>query len=82
MVFDPTFNEISKQADQLPDLAGDMPDLQDPDGAIDQLAAGDVLAPDGVDGAGEQDDAVDAELEGSIAAGDVDGEHLPQTGWE
>lgn len=80
MVFDPTFNEISKQADGLPDLSGDAPAVADPDGDVDQLSAGDVLAPDGADAGGEQSDAVDAELAGSLAAGDVDPEHIAPEG--
>jgi hypothetical protein len=31
MVFDPTFHEIGREADELPDLAGDEPDEVDDD---------------------------------------------------
>ena len=77
MVFEPTFEEISQDADALPDLAGDLPD---PEGG--QLVAGEVAAPDGDASVadGEQDDAVDAELDASITAGDVNAADLPAYG--
>jgi len=80
MVFDPTFNAISQDADALPDLAGDAPEVLDPDGAIEQKKEGGMLAPDTADADGEQDDAIAADLEGAIAAGDVDPEHIPPYG--
>lgn len=42
MVFDPTFHEISEEADDLPDLSGTDPDLgeDDIDGSLDDAAAG------------------------------------------
>ena len=45
MVFDPTFEEISKEATELPDLTGDTPDLDAADideGALDGEDAADL----------------------------------------
>lgn len=80
MVFDPTFNEISREADALPDLAGDAPVVDAPDGAAEQLEGDDgILAPDG-----QTDAAVDRVAEGAaeeaILSGDVLENDLPPEG--
>lgn len=44
MVFDPTFHEIGREADRLPDLSGDEPDEVDAE-ALDGDAPADELPP-------------------------------------
>lgn len=82
MVFDPTFNEISKEADALPDLAGDLPAVAAPDGADEELVAGGILAGAAdADAADEEQDAgVESAAAESIAEGDVEADDLPPYG--
>lgn len=66
MVFEPTFDDIDREADQLPDLAGDEVSI----GAAD----GGGPADDAEDGAAE------ASAEGELADADVEANDLPADG--
>ena len=76
MVFDPTFHEIDREADNLPDLSGKDPELDpdDTDGALDPADA---------DSVGEDQEALaEGRAESQIVSGNVAADELPPYGEE
>lgn len=76
MVFDPTFHEIDREADNLPDLAGKdpEPDPDDSDGALDPFDAGSVDE--------DQEAVAEGGAESQIVAGNVAADDLMPYGEE
>lgn len=74
MTFEPTFDDIQKKSSELPDVSGDIGDVELEE--IDRDLAGDA------DSASDQEAVAESEADAAALAGDVEEDDLPPYGEE